>query len=376
MAQVQTPREFKFVGGPSRKRRRNGTAPIAASTDTTTAPSSTSSSKQAKRSCVPATGVRSPPSTSSATSESAAAIHRPLPSSPLPLYDVDMLSASPRSVFSRMPIGGDDGEGIHPDITNTIAATLAGLASSGDSGHAHGHGLTTSLPHHSSSPESTGSSCESTHNPISTVPIGSAGNNSHSHSHSNRYGNNTPTPGLEGILDWPTEEFMNPFFPAVSLDAAMFGGGSANNAAASGMMDAGAVQSTPTMMLPLPSPSPPQMSSLPSLGPPSHPATTLADDVEELPSHLDTLSAIQLPSPLSAFCFDTGANSNNLNTNNDKQAQTQEQQHMMTIPADALLMATSPRMYAQPSILYDTISRIFFQCKSPPLHLFFLPHVS
>lgn len=271
-------------------------------------------------------------------------------------------------------MGGDDGEGIHPDITNTIAATLAGLASSGDAGQGH---------HHTSSPDGTDSSCESIHNnPINTEPIGSATNhhqqNNNQHN-SSRYGNNTPTPGLDGILDWPTEEFMNPFFPAVSLDAAMFGGNTptnnnnhnhnVNNASTTaGMMTGGAVRSTPAMMLTLPSPSPPQMSSLPPLVNSSHPdpTTTLADDVEELPSHLDTLSAIQLPSPLSTFCFDAGTNHN---SSNGKQVQ-QQQQHM-SIPADALLMATSPRMYAQPSVLYDTISRIFFQCKCFCLQILF-----
>ncbi|ERT00199.1 hypothetical protein HMPREF1624_03570 [Sporothrix schenckii ATCC 58251] len=370
MAQVQTPREFKFVGGPSRKRRRNGTAPAAASSHaaSTSSPSSTSSSKQAKRSRGPSAAgpVRSP----RAAPQDAPAVHRPLPSSPLPLFDVDLLSGSPRSVFARMPMAGDGGEGVHPDITNTIAATLAGLASSGHTAHGLRQTQTSPLPHHSSSPASTDSSCASIHNsaPTNAEPIGSAGNRNNLHTTNNssnnnnniRYGNNTPTPGLDGMLDWPAEEFMNPFFPAVTLDAAMFGGNNVNNANNDNNA-ATAMQSTPAMMLPLPSPSPPQMSSLPALAPPPRTANTLADDVEELPSHLDTLSAIQLPSPLSAFCFDASAS-------NGKQVQVhqQHQQHQqhnqnMTIPADALLMATSPRMYAQPSALYDTISRIFFQ---------------
>ncbi|CAK7203388.1 hypothetical protein SEUCBS139899_006121 [Sporothrix eucalyptigena] len=355
MAQVQTPREFKFVGGPSRKRRRNGTSATAATpAASSSSTSTTSSSKQTKRPGGPPAAL-SQPSTTSAASESATATHQPLPTSPLPLFNVDLLSTSPRSVFARMPIGEDDiddeneniNNTIHPDITNTIAAALAGLNSS-----SNGH---VSLSHHSSSPGGmSNSSCES-------IPINTTSTESTSNIHDQA---TTATAGLEGILDWPNEEFLNPFFP-VNLDTTMFNTGGSNTNADGVMMDTDAAQPASSMLLPLPSPSPPQMSSLPGLVQPSHipssnPAatTTVADDVEELPSrHLDPLSSIQLPSP-SLFSFDISGLSNTDNT--DKQVQPYQQQRA-SIPADALLMATSPRMYAQPSVLYDTISRIFFQ---------------
>ncbi|CAK7209052.1 hypothetical protein SBRCBS47491_000306 [Sporothrix bragantina] len=363
MAQVQPPREFKFVGGPSRKRRRNGTsATAAASSSSSSTTTATASSKQSKQPHSPG-AASSPPSTSSATLEGTSTAHQPLPSSPLSLFHVDLLSTPPRSVFARMPIGGIDEDdigdttqgavsAIHPDIANTIAATLAGLDEASN-GHVR-------LLHHSSSPGGmSSSSCESV--PINTTSTESVGNSSQ----------NQSTSGLEGILDWPSEEFMNPFFPAINLDTSMFGSeGNSSTNTATGMMATDAVQSTPAMLLSLPPPSPPQLSSHPGLVHSSHlpPSNTVAeasavDDVEELPSHrLDVLSANQLPSPPSLFSFDITGISNADNTGKQvQQFPPQQQQQHTSIPADALLMATSPRMYAQPSVLYDTISRIFFQ---------------
>ncbi|OAA57626.1 hypothetical protein SPI_07285 [Niveomyces insectorum RCEF 264] len=318
-------REFKFVGGPSRKRRRNGAPPEPINRPTSDA----AAAKQSKRSCVsdsitvttaaPAPGASSPGS-SGASPLSFFRVDGPPGSPSAPLFtgadfaadtsvaDLDM------AVFSlpnpQPPIPGAAASGLTVDASLVSSATLS-----------------TPTDGSSSPPQNGGAPSPAT--PPTDNTVNGSGD----------------IDGLDGVLDWSGDEiFMNPFFSADHLGNASF---------------LQILESITNDVPPPPVSQTPPVSLLshaslePSLGLLNNPSTLSrgsqpnGDDEPHSPPAHDAAAADPIPPasanppPLPLVSFD-----------NNKQPY---------VSADGLLLATSPRMFAQPSNLHDTISRIFFQ---------------